>query len=97
MMDFTEVIEFLLDNRNKMQKWNATGICLSSGIVALGILKVVPIEYTLSFLVYIFGSSALFAFSKRKNAAKIPEAVCPFCGAPYEISKFKCTECGREI
>ena len=91
------MMEFFLDNRDKMQKWNATGICLSSGLVGLGFVNIIPIECTLSILIYIFGSSALFAFSKRKNATKIPEAVCPFCGGTYEISKFKCTGCGREI
>lgn len=96
-MDFIEIIDFFSGNMNKMQKWNAGGICLSSAVVGLEFSTLIPLRLTPYCLGYIFLSSALFTFSKRKNAAKIPEAVCPFCGAPYEISKFKCTECGREI
>lgn len=42
-------------------------------------------------------SSLFFAISKRENVSKIPQAVCPHCGGTYEVSKYRCTKCGREI
>lgn len=96
-MDINVIIDFISKYSNKMEKWNAGGICFASIVSISEYISLIPSKLTPYCLLYIFVSSLFFTISKRRNTTKKPKAVCPYCGGTYEVSKYKCSNCGKEI
>ena len=95
-MDNINIVSFLQDNLDALEKWNAGGIALSSAIIIVEQIHFLPSSLTPYLVVYIFLSSIFFVIAKERKTVNIPEARCPFCGGEYEVSRYRCKKCKRE-